>query len=104
VDGSEEVNGKDCYVMKLTKKDGNSDYYYVDKESYLIQKVKTTTVMNGTPMDVEAIQSNYQDVGGYKMAFKTEQNVGGQTMMTLEFDSVEANVEMDDSMFAKPGN
>jgi outer membrane lipoprotein-sorting protein len=104
LEGSEEVNGKDCYVLKLTKKNGNTDYYFLDKDSYLIQKVRTTTMMNGSAMEVEAIPSNYNDVDGYKMAFKTEQRAGGQTMMTLTYDNVEANVDMDDAMFAKPDN
>lgn len=102
LDGSESVNGKECHVLKLTKKNGNTDYYYMDKESYLIHKVKTQAVSNGVPMEVEAYTSNFQDVNGYRMPFSTEQRVGGQPMFNIELDQVEVNVEMDDSMFALP--
>ncbi len=102
LDGSETVNGNECHVLKLTKQNGNTDYYYLDKESYLIHKIKTQTISNGVPMEVEAFTSNYQDVNGYMMPFSTEQRVGGQPMMNLELDTVETNVDMDDTMFALP--
>ena len=101
-EGTEEVNGKACYVLKLTKENGNHDFYYMDKESYMIHKVKTSTESYGTPMEVETILSDYQDVDGYKMPFKIEQSVGGQVAATIEMESVETNVELDDSMFAIP--
>lgn len=100
--GSEEVNGNECYILKLTKKNGNADYYYLDKVSYLVRKVRTTANINGTPMDVDVLLSNYQDVDGYMMPFTTEQQLGGQTMMTYQLEKVEANVDMDDSLFSKP--
>jgi outer membrane lipoprotein-sorting protein len=103
-EGSEEVNGKDCYVLKLTKENGNNDFYYLDKGSYMIQKVKTTTESYGTPMEVETLLSNYQDVDGYMMPFKIEQMVGGQVAATIEMESVETNVELDDSMFTMPSS
>lgn len=100
LDGTETVNGNECHVLKLTKKNGNTDYYYVDQESYLIHKVRTNTVSNGMPMEVEAFTSNYQEVNGYMMPFSTEQRVGGQTMLNLELEKVETNVDMDDAMFS----
>jgi outer membrane lipoprotein-sorting protein len=102
LDGSGEVNGKDCYVLKLDKKNGQTDYYYIDKEDYLIRELRTSRPMNGTPMEVEALMSDYRDVDGYKMPFNTEQRAGGQTFMTLKMDQVETNVDLDDSLFDKP--
>jgi outer membrane lipoprotein-sorting protein len=104
LEGTEDVNGKECYVLKLTKSNDNTDYYFIDKESSLIQKVRTSTVSNGVPMEVEAFQSNYKDVGGYMMPFSIEQRVGGQVMMNLDLENVEANVEIDDAVFAKPAS
>jgi len=100
LDGSETVNGNDCHVLKLTKKNGNTDYYYLDKESFLIHKIRASTVSNGMPMEVEAFTSNYKEVNGYMMAFSTEQRTGGQIFLNLELEKVEVNVEMDDAMFS----
>ena len=102
LEGTEEVNGNECYVLKLTKKNDNTDYYYLDTASYLVRKVRTTADINGTPIDVDVLFSNFQDVDGYIMPFTTEQQLGGQTMMTYQLEKVETNVDMDDSIFSKP--
>ncbi len=102
LEGTEEVDGAEAYVLKLTKKNGNIDHYYMETESYLILKIKSKTIMNGSETEAEALLSNYQDVNGYLMAFTIEQKYGGQTAMTIMMDEVESNVEVDDSIFSKP--
>lgn len=102
LDGTADVNGMECFVLKLDKKNGQTDYYYIDTDDYLIRELRTSRTMNGTPMEIEAFMTDYRDVDGYKMPFKTEQRAGGQTFMTLQFDKVEPNVELDDSIFSKP--
>ena len=102
LEGTEEVDGAEAYVLKLTKKNGNIDYYYLETESYLILKIKSKTIVNGSETEAEALLSNYQDVDGYLMAFTIEQKYGGQTAMTIMMDEVETNVEVDDSIFSKP--
>ena len=102
MEGDDEVNGKECYVLKLDKKNGQTDYYYIDKENYLIRQLGISRPVNGAPMEVEVLLSDYRDVDGYKMPFVTEQRSGGQTFMTLKMDQAEANVELDDSLFSKP--
>jgi len=102
LDGTANVNGMECDVLKLQKKNGQTDYYFIDREEHLIRKLRTSRTMNGTPMEIEAYMTDYRDVDGYKMPFNTEQRAGGQTFMTLEMDKVEANVDLDDSLFSKP--
>jgi outer membrane lipoprotein-sorting protein len=102
LEGTEEVDGSEAYVLKLTKKNGNIDYYYMETESYLILKLKSKTMMNGSETEAEGLFSNYQDVDGYIMAFTIEQKYGGQTAMTIMMDEIKTNVEVDDSIFSKP--
>jgi outer membrane lipoprotein-sorting protein len=102
LNGSGDVDGKACYVLKLTKKSGKSDFYYLDKESYHILKLTTSTMMNGSETPVEVLMSNYKAIDGYMMAFNTEQKIGGQAFMTILFDEVKTNVEVDDEIFSKP--
>jgi len=104
LEGTEDVDGTEAYVLKLTKKNGNIDYYYMETESYLILKIKSKTMMNGSETEAEAILSNYQDVDGYIMAFTIEQKYGGQTAMTIMMDEIKTNMEVDDSIFSKPAN
>ncbi len=102
LEDTEEIDGAEVYVLKLTKKNGNIDYYYLETESYLILKIKSKTIMNGSETEAEALLSNYQDVDGYLMAFTIEQKYGGQTAMTIMMDEVETNVKVDESIFSKP--
>ena len=104
LDGTDDVDGTETFVLKLTKKNGNIDYYYLEQESYLIIKIKSKTIMNGSEIEAEGLLSNYQEVEGYIMPFTTEQRVGGQTAMTIMIEEVKVNVELDDAMFSKPGS
>jgi outer membrane lipoprotein-sorting protein len=102
LDGTGEVNGKETYILKLTKKNGRTDYYDLDKESYMILKVTTEAMVNGAPTEVEALFSDYREVDGYVMAYITEQRYGGQQALTLILENVETNVALEDAMFVKP--
>jgi len=104
LEGTEEVDGTEAFVLKLTKKNGNMDYYYIDAEGYLVIKIKSITLMNGSEMEAETLLSNYQDVGGYITPYTIEQRVGGQTAMNLMLDEVTYDVEVDDAIFSKPGS
>jgi len=101
LEGTEEIEGSELFVLKLTKKNGNIDYYYLDPDSYLIIQTKSKTIMEGSEVETEAIMSNYQDVNGYIMPFTVEQRMGGQTVLTIMMEEVEVNVEFDDSFFSK---
>jgi outer membrane lipoprotein-sorting protein len=102
LEGTEEVGGAEAFVLKLTKKNGNIDHYYMDKDSYLIVKMVSKTMSMGSEVEVEALLSNYQEVEGYIMPFTTEQKYGGQTAMTLMFEEVKFDVEVDNAIFSKP--
>ncbi len=102
LEGTREVNGKETYVLKLTKKNGNVDHYYLDTESYLAVMVKTSTLLNGSEVEVETLVSDYREVEGYQMPFKTEQKFDGQTGMTIIIEEVKVNEQVDDAIFNKP--
>ncbi len=101
LEGTEEIDGTESYVLKLTKKNGNIDYYYLDMESYLILKVKSKTIMNGSEVETEGLLSNFQEIEGYIMPLTSEQRMGGQTMITIMMEEVKFNVELDDAIFSK---
>lgn len=103
LEGKEEINGKGVFALKLTKKNGNVDYYYIDQKSYLLSVMKTETDINGMNMEVEVLFSNYQEVDGIVMAFSTEQKFGGQAGNLIKFDELKFNVKLDDSIFSKSG-
>ncbi len=100
--GKEDMEGTEVYVLKLTRSDGNIDYMYMDADNYVVLKLVSKTIINGSETEVEAYMSNFQEVNGYVMAFTVEQTFGGQPGMSLNIESVVQNEDIDDSIFMKP--
>ena len=101
LEGTEEVDDVEMYVLKLTKKNGNIDYYYLDPDSYLVPKMRSIVMMEGSETEVEVIMSNYQEVNGYIMPFTMEQRMNGQTIITIMIENVEVDKEFEDAFFSK---
>lgn len=99
---SEDLDGAEAFVIKLSKKDGDIEYYYMDAENYVVLKVVSKTIVNGSEVEVEALMSNFQDFGGYIMPMTTVQKFNGQTGMTINIEDVITGEDVDDSVFTKP--
>lgn len=100
--GKEDMEGSEVYVLKVTKKEGDIENYYMDAENFVVLKVKTKSIVNGSEVETEALMSNFQEVDGYITAFTVEQRFDGQVGMTMNTKEINKNVEIDDSMFSKP--
>lgn len=100
--GTEEHGASKVFVLKLTKKNGKIDHYYIDAEAYVIVKLKTKVMANGMELDMETVMSDYREVNGYLGAFKIEQSFGGQAYSTIQLEELKYNAPIDDAIFAKP--
>jgi outer membrane lipoprotein-sorting protein len=100
--GTEDMDGTKVYVLKLTQKDGYIFHYYLDSEKYLALKMRTKMVVNGMETEMEALMSDFTNVDGYLMPFKTEQSFDGQQSMTMIYETVKFDQNIDDSIFRKP--
>jgi len=99
--GKESVDGADAYKLKVTKKSGTIEYYYLDAETYLLVKTEGKIKRRGTEMDGERTFSDYKDVDGLMQAFSME--IGTKEMkQKLAFSKFEMNVPLDDARFAVP--
>jgi len=99
--GKEQVDGADAYKLKVTKKSGTIEYYYLDAETYLLVKAEGKIKRRGTEMDGERTFSDYKDVDGLMQPFSVE--IGTKEMkQKLAFSKIEMNVPLDDARFAVP--
>ena len=101
--GKEPVEGADAFKLKLTKKNGNIEYDYLDAETYLLVKTEGKVKRRGTEMEGETTFSDYKDVDGLMQPFSMES--GAKEMpqkQKLTFTKIELNVPLDDSRFAVP--
>jgi outer membrane lipoprotein-sorting protein len=101
--GKEQVEGADAFKLKVTKKNGNIEYDYLDAETYLLVKTEGKVKRRGTELDGETTFSDYKDVDGLMQPFSMES--GAKEMpqkQKLTFTKIELNVPLDDTRFAVP--
>jgi hypothetical protein len=103
--GTESVDGADAWKLKLTRKNGNVDYMYLDKETGLEVKTESKRTINGTEVESESKMSDYKEVEGLTMPFTISSGVKGgpeQQQQKVVMDKVEMNVSVADSSFVMP--
>jgi outer membrane lipoprotein-sorting protein len=109
--GTETVEGTDCFKIKLTKKpiiiDGkeeeNATVYYFDKENFI--PIVTRSLIKKGPAKgklSETVLSDYQDVNGLVIPFSIDQKFEGQTQASIAISKIEINVAIDDKEFVFP--
>jgi len=99
--GIEPVEGRVCYRVVLTPKEGQTETRYYDKESHLL--VKTSMIMKTEMGDVpvESLTSDYRMVEGVLTPFVVKQKVLGQEMV-VTLKTVKTNIELPKDRFAIP--
>jgi outer membrane lipoprotein-sorting protein len=100
--GKEDMEGTEVYVLKLTQKDGHVFHYYLDAEKYIALKMKTNLEVNGMETEMVAVMSDFTDVNGYLMPFRTDQSFDGQSSMTMIYEDVRFDEKIDNDIFRKP--
>jgi outer membrane lipoprotein-sorting protein len=100
--GKEELEGTPVYKIKLTLRNGDVRYIYIDAENYLELKITSKRQTPGGEIELDNYMSNYKSVNGVLMAHSIENKVKGQTVSTITFDKVEMDVPIDDALFKMP--
>jgi len=100
--GPQDVDGSTTYKIKVTDKDKEVKFVYIDAITWLEVRTDMRINMMGQEADVEMIYSNYQDLGGVQVPMVMEMRSEGQAMMTMTYSNPKVNVEIPDSRFAFP--
>jgi len=101
--GTETLDGKKVHHLKITKKNGQVQHYYLDADSGLEVRTVMSISMGDAPMEVTTDLSNYQQVDGVSMPFTMKQTAKAMVLAEVKIEKVEFNVPVDDSMFKMPG-
>lgn len=108
-EGNADVDGVNCYQVKLTKNKGKGDEemvmdYFFDAETYLpimVKQTPNTGQMAGQEMNV--YYSDYQDTGnGLIMPYTIDTKVGGQSVQAIKFTKIELGADIADEVFKFP--
>lgn len=101
--GKENLEGTPAYKLKVTLKNGNVKYMYLDADSGLQIKEEEKLTMHGSERETEASLSDYREVNGVMFPFATENGIKGSPQkQKLTVDKVEINVPVDDAIFKMP--
>ncbi len=101
--GAEPVEGSDTWKLKVTLKNGDVSYYYMDTEDLVPIKIEQKRMIRGAEQVIDIFPGDYKAVDGWYIPHSFEQGRPGSSQRsTFVFEKIEANVPIDDSLFAKP--
>ncbi len=101
-EGKVDMEGTSCYKLKLDKKSGESETYYLDADAYVIIKQESTKVIKGTKITSESILGNYKEVDGVVMAFQIENRMNGNSAGKIVIENISFDQKLDKELFVKP--
>jgi hypothetical protein len=95
--GKDDVDGTECFKLKITKKGGKSETIFVDPKSYLILRRVKLRKANGQEIEVATNYSNYE---------KLPEGIIVPKSMTLPFgeliiSKITINGDVDETAFKK---
>jgi hypothetical protein len=100
--GQEDMEGTPVYKLKITLKDGDVRYYFLDAEYFLELKVTSKIKRGEAEFDVETFLSDYKEVNGQMIAHAVESKAGGNVVSQITIETVEFDVPVDDAIFVMP--
>lgn len=101
--GHDSVEGTDCFKIKLSMKNGDVRYYYLDADSFLELKLEIQTTIRGALQESELYYGDYEQVNGvyYPLAVEQAQK-GSASRAQITVAKIEQNVPLDDTHFSMP--
>jgi outer membrane lipoprotein-sorting protein len=101
--GKETLNGAPVYHLKVTKKGGPAQDYYLDAETGLEKKISVAGQSPDGSQTVNVTEfSDYRSVDGSLVPFVMKQRQNGTVVATTTLDKVEFNVPVEDAYFKMP--
>ncbi|MEN3338971.1 MAG: hypothetical protein V7647_2647 [Acidobacteriota bacterium] len=101
--GREQREGQDVFHLKVTKKGGPPQAYYLDARTGLEKVISVTLAPGGRPATtIETQLGDYREVDGRMIPFSIRQLVNGTVSASTTLEKVEFNVPADDALFKMP--
>lgn len=99
--GMGDVEGTTTYELELTHRNGEVTTYHLNADSYLPMLTESNRSVQGMQMHVQTILRDYREVNGMMIPHSIQviQDMGSQT---LNIESIEHNIEIDDAVFVMP--
>jgi hypothetical protein len=103
--GHDQVDGDDALKLKVTLKNGDIFYYYLDPDTFIEIEVEKQQFIRGSVRESVTVLGSYKPVNGVMYPFSIESgpknNPDQRGKITIT--RIEANVPIDDGVFKMPG-
>jgi hypothetical protein len=101
--GTEPVEGSDTWKLKVTLKNGDVSYYYIDTEDHVPIKIEMKRMIRGAEQVNDVYPGDYKAVDGWYIPYSYERGRPGSShRWSVVFEKIEANVPMEDKIFQMP--
>ncbi len=100
--GEEEVDGTPCYKVIMTPKVGEPETTWIAKDSFLTIKSETTLNSEMGAISIEMNFSDFREMDGVLVPFKTRQVLMGMQEMLITADSMQWDPEFPAGVFELP--
>jgi hypothetical protein len=101
--GTEDVDGTEAHKLKVSLKNGDVEYVYLDPDHFLEIRIVAQRSVRGTQVESVTDYGDYEEVSGvfFPFSMSTENKADGSRSQTT-IEHAEANVPIDDGVFAFP--
>src|SRR5690348_1246526 len=101
--GTEDVDGTEAHKLKVTLKNGDVDYVYLDPDHFLEIRMVAQRYVRGTLSERTTDYGDYEEVNGVYFPFaSTSESKGDGGKQQTSIEHAEANAPIEDSVFAFP--
>lgn len=97
--GADTIQGRRVHHLRVTKKTGQVQDYFLDAESGLESRIVGTLEAGGIKAQVTTDLSDYREVDGLRVPFTMKQSMNGNPVAQISIEKVEFNVPIDDELF-----
>jgi outer membrane lipoprotein-sorting protein len=99
--GTDDVDGRAAYKLKVTRKDGGVERFYIDTQTFLKVKHSLVFSFSGREYELDTFYGDYKPVEGVLFAHHIEREFGGQHRVMI-VKAIEVNRPIDGAVFDMP--
>src|SRR5690349_9235381 len=101
--GREDVDGTNAYKIKVTRKNGDINFVYLDPDHFLEIRVLTQRIQQGALVETETDLGDYEKINGMFVPTSIDAGSKGDAdKQKIVIDKSEGNVPVDDAIFHFP--
>jgi hypothetical protein len=89
LEGRAQVDGADCYILKVEEPNGRLSRYYLD--AYKSYVLRLDQLAEDGSVAFQTLYRNYRTVEGYPFAYEIENRIDGETVALIQVDQIQVN-------------